>query len=277
MANAVVDRRGVLDPQVLEFAGGRLHALGADFDVAERTSWVAPGARGRQRQSAYLMVDDAAAVLIDCGPSVLEVVVLQQLGSLLASVERLTIVLTRSEFETTGNMAAIAEAFPVDAIYATGGTSNPFDGFELAADGAGGRGLKTTGLSRVRPGTSLAWSTDRALQALRAPLRMLACGWFFDDVTKTLFASDGFGYTIDRCDVGVEEAYRNLAARYWWLPGARTSGIVGALDAILAKYDVERIAPTHGCVIEGRDAVMQQAETFRGALRHAAQAEGERA
>jgi flavorubredoxin len=259
----------------LELVPGKLYGLGARAEVEGRTSWVAPQTSGRQRQNALLLLEGDEALLVDCGPASVSPEVVEQLDQLLPPSRELSIVLSRSEFETTGGVAAIARAFRVKAVYAAG-QSNPFDGFQMAAAPASG-GRRATGgpklvdvqLKRLAATDSVPMSSDRELQVQVAPLRMLACSWFYDTGTKTLFPSDFFGYTVDTPDISLEDAYRNLVARYWWLPGARTEHLLDAFDRVFDAYEIEIVAPTHGCVFQG-DAVLRERQRVRDMLAHAA-------
>lgn len=262
---------------VVEVVPGKLYSLGDDVEVGGGISWVDPAFRGRQRQSAYLLLGGDDAVLVDCGPALVSAKVVEQLRAVLPPGRELAIVLSRSEFETTGSLAAIASEVPIKAVYAAGYV-NPFDGFQLAAGPlsgaprAGDARLNDVALTRLPPTGAVPLGNGRALRVLNAPIRMLACSWFYDGGTRTLFPSDFFGYTVDSLDISVEDGFRNLAARYWWLPGARTTELVSALDRVFASLDVEIVAPTHGCLIQGADEVERQVQKVRDMLAHAAAA-----
>ena len=153
----------------------------------------------------------------------------------------------------------------------SGSRNNPFDGFEFAAAPArGARPVEQIAINRVPIGASVPLGGDRTLDVLEPPLRMLAASWVYEKMTRTLFASDVFGYTVDSPEVSVEEGYRNLAARYWWFPGARTEFLIDDLEAVFETHDIEVIAPSHGVIFAGRDEVARQRTLIREILEYAA-------
>jgi hypothetical protein len=46
-----------------------------------------------------------------------------------------------------------------------------------------------------------------------------------------------------------------MTTRYWWLAGARLDGVRRHLAGIFDEFDVVRIAPAFGCVLEGPEVV----------------------
>lgn len=253
---------------VIELVPGCLYALGASLELHGHTSWAAAAASGLQRSSCYLLLGDHQAVLIDTGPAVVRPCVMNQLRALLPQHPKLSVFLTRAEFETSGNLGAIAATFPLDAVY-TGGAANPFDGFELAMS-AQGRHLDQIPAHRIAAGDFIPIGPGRNLQVLTPSLRMLSAYWAYDTGSKALFPSDAFGYTVDSADVTADEAWRNLAARYWWLPGAQTEQMVDSLRNVFESREIEIIAPVHGCIFTGRTAVTRHYRLMRQLLTDAA-------
>lgn len=258
----------------LELVPKSLYALGGELEVTGMTSWVPDDVRGVQRNSCFLLLNSDEAMLIDCCPAVLRQTVIGQLESLLPPGMELSIFLTRAEYDTSGNIGAIAASLPVKAVYAASGIGskkgNPFDGFDFAlAPAQNARPFEEVSSERIPVGEAIPLGGDRRLEVITAPFRMLAAYWAFDTATGTLFPSDAFGYTIDSPDISVEEGFRNLASRYWWLPGARTDGIAQDLEAIFESRDVKIIAPVHGCIFVGRDEVARQRQRMQEMLAYA--------
>lgn len=247
----------------LELVPGSLYALGGDLEVNGWTSWAPDDVRGTQRCSCFLLLTSEEAMLIDCCPAVLRQTVIEQLKSILPADRDLSIFLTRAEYDTSGNIGAIAASLPVKAVYAASGIGsrkgNPFDGFDFAlAPAQNARPFAEIASERIPVGDAIPLGDGRRLEVVTAPFRVLAAYWAYDTGTGTLFPSDAFGYTIDTPDISVQEGFRNLASRYWWLPGARTERIAEDLDAIFASRDVQIIASVHGCIFVGRDEVERQ-------------------
>jgi flavorubredoxin len=98
-------------------------------------------------------------------------------------------------------------------------------------------------------------------------LRILPTYWLYDAATRTLFTSDAFGYCFVSAPDGsrltteddplpsVDDVRTFTQAKHWWLPGAKVAPVVADLEARFERFDVHRIAPGHGQVIEGQDAV----------------------
>jgi hypothetical protein len=61
-----------------------------------------------------------------------------------------------------------------------------------------------------------------------------------------------------------------IVCRFWWLPGARTQTLRRGIAEVFAKYEVEAIAPSFGCVIRVRDAVERHVRVMDELLESAA-------
>ncbi|MCA6112201.1 hypothetical protein [Bradyrhizobium cenepequi] len=177
----------------------------------------------------------------------------------------MSIFLSRSEYESVGNLAALLQHFSIEGVYA-GGVLSGLDGYGNIGFSQGNDAFE---IKRVASETTVALSERRSLSFFTPSLRMLSAYWCYDLQTKTLFPSDAFGYTIDSEDIEEGDAWQNLSARYWWLPGSDTAAIRQSLSDIFEKIEIERICPVHGCIISGRDKVFRHYELVQRMLRDA--------
>lgn len=262
------DQPRVATASAVEVVKGRLYAIGDAIELDGRVGWAPPEVRGWQGNNCYLLVEDDAALLIDTGPAVQETAILRQLDEVLGAGHPLSLFLSRSEMDSIGNAVAITNQRPVPMMY-TGGIINPFDAMDQIAIS----GLKKPPIGNLaapdRSNGNVDLGNGRELKVIPAPIRMLAAFWSYDTGTKTLFSADIFGQHVlptpgyrPVIDAGegattLEEFSHFVEARYWWLRGSHTHLFVDQLRKIFDEHDIERIAPIHGCVIEGKAAVAQ--------------------
>ena len=115
----------------------------------------------------------------------------------------------------------------------------------------------------------------RTLEVITPLLRTLSTRWFYDKRSATLFTSDAFSHyspgtpddtmvTSDREpdflaqgeSLG-EAVRRHHLAKYDWLAEADLRPIIDDIRQIFERRQVNRICPSRGMVIEGRDLVMR--------------------
>jgi flavorubredoxin len=129
--------------------------------------------------------------------------------------------------------------------------------------------------------------TSRSLGELRldflqgAVRQMLITQWVYEETSGCLFTSDFFGFRhakdadappiVDsaRNLPPVEVVAREIVARMNWMREAQYPGTIERLESLFTKYDVRMIAPVHGCVIVGREAVAAHLKLAVRALRMA--------
>lgn len=256
------------DHRSIEIVKGVLWSVGGSLAVnGDNTSWIGRGLSGKQRMGCFFLRDtNSSGVLIDTGPAILRSAVIDQVKQLVGRNGRLSVFLSRSEFESVGNLAALSQNFSIEGIYTGGVLSSRLDGFGNIGFSQGNEALQ---IKRVATETTVAVSQCRKLTFFTPSLRMLSAYWSYDQQTKALFPSDAFGYTIDSDDINERDAWKNLSARYWWLPGSKTSAIQQSLSAIFEKVEIEHICPAHGCIISGRNKVLRHYELVQQMLRDA--------
>ncbi|MEX2290294.1 MAG: hypothetical protein WD794_08225 [Mycobacteriales bacterium] len=257
---------------LVELVPDALYLLGSSIALDGRISWVPPEARGWQPSNCYVLLDDGHCLVVDPGPAVLGDVVVEQLQQLLPAGSPVSIFVTRAEPDTTGGIGAIARAFPVDRLYAGGGP-NPFDSFEAAGEVQFGDRRERIQLERMPAGFRMPVGPARDLQVIPPSLRLLATWWAYDAATATLFTSDSFTHTLNELADGPRrltaampaqqdptQVAGHLTSKFEWLRHAKTTTLLDGVRALFDEYDVGRIAPAHGLVLEGRDVVHQHVE-----------------
>ena len=266
----------------LELVAGKLHLLGASVPLDGRISWVPPEARGWQPINTYVLLEGEAVLVVDPGVYAHRTIIREQLATLVEPGRKLSIFLTRPEPDVTGNIGELASCYPVERLYAGGGP-NPFDAFESAnlMDPAS-RGNRIQ-MERMPAGYQMPLGEGRGVEVLRPAIRLLATFWGYDAATRTLFTSDSFGHTVqaspgdDRVlrsgapdQAGTATVKAHLLAKFGWLARAKTGSIVKNLDEMRGDRAIDRIAPGHGLVIEGREMVELHLDAVRAVLQELA-------
>ncbi len=257
---------------------GRLYLLGRSAELDGRISWVPPTARGWQPINAYVLIEGEAAMLIDPGVYAHRTTIRTQLEALVPRGRPISIFLTRPEPDVTGSIGEIASVYPIEKLYAGGGP-NPFDAFESAMliDPAS-RGNRIQ-MERMPPGYAMSIGPERGVEVLRPAIRLLATFWGYDAATATLFTSDTLGHTVQQhpddsriidetspAQADTAQIRAHLLAKFGWLAQAKTGAILRNLADIRARRDIQRIAPGHGLVIEGRAMVERHLDALQTVL-----------
>lgn len=264
-------------PEVVALVPDRLYLLGDSVELDGRISWVPERARGWQPMNCYVLREAGSVLVIDPGPAVFRETVADQLETIVAAGTPVSVLVTRAEPDTTGGLGEIARRFPVERLYAGGGP-NPFDSFEAIGelDTAGRR--ERIQLERTAAGFSVPVGPGRGVEILRPSIRLLATWWGYDEPTGTLFTSDAFGHTVQPRSDGPRlltgedppprpaEVVAHLGAKFGWLAHARTAVPRESTRDLFAGRAVTRIAPSHGLVIEGPQAVRAHLDAMDAAL-----------
>lgn len=257
-------------------------ALGGIYPLDDLVSWVPAGSRGFQPANCYLLGDGDHRLLVDSGLAIHETEVVAGLKELLGDAE-LSIFFTRGEMDCVSNLQSIATTFPLRRLY-TGGVTNPFDAFDdinrmalrsrreqIDQKGEGGDSMARTPEIEIAPG--------RVLEIESPLLRLLPTFWGWDAASGTIFTSDTFTHGVmatpedsrviddlSRDDTTEEQVRAHLLAKYEWIARASTRNL---RDWIADKFETlqpEVIAPSRGCVIQGRDVVKRHVELMLAVL-----------
>jgi flavorubredoxin len=261
--------------EALEILPGRLYRIGGIVRLDGTVTW-GPADGTYQPVSGYLILNADGALLVDTGVKAHEQLIRDQLRSVLSPGSRLSIFLTRAEYDCFGALTAVSADYKVEQIY-TGGTQNPFDAFEEVT-GFAEKWDQRLQLGRQAVGHSQVLDHGR-LEVLTPALRVLATFWGYHPTTKTLFTSDVFGHTSmpqetsrgligeDSVDTATVDSVRDhLLTRFFWLADANTSTMQQNLRAIFEQHDIEVIAPTHGCALVGKKVVRRHYDLLQEVL-----------
>lgn len=229
---------------------------------AENLSWVSPGFDGYDALSCYVFDASDEVIFVDAGAAVSRPAVTEALEQIAGSRRR-TAYVTRTEGENIGNLPDVLSRPGSRLLFGLGGGV-----LEWIHDADEENFIGRVELVPATNGTS--WSTESGLHFhwMDAPIKqMFLTQWAYEERTRTLFTSDMFAWhhlagpderpVVTWADAvppapAVAEA---IARRVNWLVGATFPARVELLESVFATYDVERLAPCHGSVIEGREAV----------------------
>jgi flavorubredoxin len=266
--------------RLAELVEGSLYLLGGSVEIADDLSWRAPRHNGRfERFNAYLVVEDEDAVLIETGVAANWELVRSQLSSLLSQGLNLrAIVSTRLEPDCLSNLSRIASTFDLEnvVVYAPGGL-NPLDFFDdlNTKELVERLGFQTRIL---RPGVTIELSLTRVLEVIVPELRTLSTAWIRDRATSTLFSSDIFtqysgqdpseklATDVTGPNLDENNFTEHFLTKFDWLPRADVHTMIPEVQTVYGGGEVERIAPTRGLVIEGRDLVRKNVEDMLSLL-----------
>jgi hypothetical protein len=269
-------------PTSLELAPGRLHALGGVVPVDGRISWFAESARGYTPLLCYLLTDDTGDLILDTSLPLLRDQIVGQLAALHPADKPLAMMLSRNpEFDSIGNAGIILTRFRTQRLISIFQAEpwlywQPNSGALPPDDRPADMVPEWIEIKRemeipVGPG-------GRTLKVLGAPLRLLSTFWGYDAATRTLFTSDAFGHNLLAApddswivdagnDTATHEQVRDhMLGKFDWLAHAHTEKLCDQLRELFTTYDVERIAPQFGRIIEGRDTVARHLGLVLSAL-----------
>lgn len=269
-------------PAPVELHGGRLFALTNPIEIDERLAWYPPSVRGYTSVNAYLLVEGTQAVMVDSGVTVHRDALIQQLRACLPG-ESLSLAFTRiGEYHAISNATAIAEQLPVEAVYAMFPSALDWLEYRPRAErpdsGSWAIGHAPENRLATAEGVPVG-PAGRRVHVMQNPVRLLPSQWFYDDGSRTLFSGNVFSHAwrsspagpwlVDDAAHGIEpeEVQQHLLARCWWMADAHgLDEIQRSLAEVFEMYDVQRIAPGFGCIIEGRQEVERHYELLQGAI-----------
>lgn len=267
------------DPAATPLVKEKLYLLGGVVEIDDRISWRNSQDRGLfEPFNVYLLKEGDDVLLVEGGVAINELAVSSQIASVLgdeAVIKRLAV--TRNEPDCISNIPSLARHWRLQTVH-TPGVMNPLDFFD---DVSSELQMLSFGVEQVpmRAGGMIRLGQTRRLDALQTPLRILSTIWYYDTGTKALFTSDVFSdeasrdglvKVVDRA-LGIEDVSRqmrdHLAVKFDWLRGGRIEPLIAGLESILNQNEIDILAPSRGCVIQGREAVDERIAALLRALR----------
>ena len=201
----------------------------------------------------YVMLNEGAPILIDCGSHIHRDSVMGQLNELIGDTVPEYLFLTHSELPHAGNIAAVAEKWPNIKVIVSNVMLPYIEVLPV---------LPLEQITQVVPGTKLTFP-NRTIEFVDALLKdQPGSHWIHDSRCGALFTGDGFGYFNEKAAIGqlgdsaefaisqqAFEQYHKIAFRFLrWIQPDR---LAIDLRKMFAKRNVQVIAPIHGNAIRG--------------------------
>jgi flavorubredoxin len=257
----------------VDLSDGRLWQLGSSVKLPAPISWLPTNTRGWEPVNAYLMLEDDGALLVDTGVRAHSGAVLRELVRLVGRDRPIDIFLTRFEQDCLGNVGQIFELANLRYVYAASAQMHPLEFFgEITAR----RTPEEIVAMFRRAQGAVQVGAERELEVVRTMLRILATTWAYDSATGTLFTSDSFGHVQGHSsdqriarpgETTPRQIRHHLLTKFDWAADMEdATAVANAVEDAFSKHTVRRIAPTHGCVIEGEDEVAWHVERVLDAL-----------
>lgn len=257
---------------------GTVTALGGLLPIDGRLSWIADGVEGYAPLHCYLIDTPGGPLLLDSGAPIHESFLLSQLDRHVPTEAELTLVLSRIvEFDSFGNAGTLIERYPVTQVFSQFPVLE-WVYYRHVHDGAGRAARPTwTPLQGGLP-IPAAGSDATVLEAIDAPVRLLATWWFYEPESRVLFTSDSFGHVpydtpddpgcVTEADdtTTYDQVRDHLLAKFDWVALADTAPIREQLRDIFETRPIDVIAPSYGRPIVGTALVERHHELMQEAL-----------
>lgn len=254
---------------VSEICPGRLFAIGGSIPVGGGVpSWMPEHASGWLPMQCYVLRDDDSAIIIDTGTTVHRDEIRAGLDALLPKPADVRVLMTRREPDCSLNLDWIVKDFGIPLV-SCGGDLNPLDFFASMDDASAEALITRTVEARfefIRADQLLTVGSFQ-VDVLRPAVRVLSGNWLYERSTRTLFCSDFWGFMMRPSpsapkaiapaggDITVDKIRDFTGTKFDWLRSIDTSPIIRELQETMERCPADRICPTYGCAIEGREAV----------------------
>lgn len=259
---------------VLELAPDRLYALGAAVPNDGAITWLPAGAGGHVPLNAYLLTEGRRGILVDTSFPVIEGAIVGQARGF--DLDEVEVVLTRNtEFDSVGNAEPLLAVWPVTRMY---GHFNPSEWIYFRSDTGPGDAAGLFEPVVFSDDQVLTLAPGRRVSVINARLKLLATAWLYDHATKVLFSSDTFSHALaatpgERIVTAADdrttqaEVHEHMMLKFDWLEGAETEPLRAFVDDVFRTYDVQTIAPSHGCILQGAEVVQRHRAMVDAVLR----------
>lgn len=265
------DSKAALPASVIEVVPGRLYAIGGGIASDQSVSWFPDQTIGWMPMQCYCLVDGDKTLLLDCGLPAHSEDVMRGIEALTAGRAAPNLLISYWEPGAIGELPALVKRFGIKEVITYAGL-NPFDFFENFEEAVAQSQLEARkGNAKpipLMPGEFYALGGLR-VEAISPALRVLLTTWYYEESTKSLFTADAFPMlpnstaprpyvTTPPASALTPDAMEHwLSVKFSWLTGAFCEEIVADLEQLVTRLDIERICPSIGAIIEGRDAVRQ--------------------
>lgn len=266
---------------ITELVPDRLYRIGCVVK-AQRLSWLPEDIEGYEPVSAYLLRDKDNAVFFEMGLPISRPAIEKAVSTLIGN-RRVYVDFSRNEADCIGNMGYILGTCKSPTLlYGTAGgilewINDPHVSELEVLNFLGRIPIESAknGETKKIGDLELTWMDAGSKM-------MLMTQWMFDKGTGCLFTSESFGWrhlasvnqpVIVNSATGlpsVDTVAREMVARMNWMRESEYQPYIDRFIAMFKQYDVQMIAPVHGCVIKGREAVAAHVELAVAAMKAAA-------
>lgn len=281
MTAASAARPIMLPRSVAQVVPGKLYAVGAAVPHTASVSWIEERAAGFTPVQCFVFLSEGRAMVMDCGLAVHAAEVGAGLDALLEGFSSPRLLISRWEPDAMGALPWLVERYRVPEVLSYAGL-NPLDFFEGFEDAVARSTVDaqagTAQLVPILPGDTIEHGAMR-IEAISPALRLLLTMWYYEASTRSLFTADAFTLLANplaarpfvarpaASELTSAAMQSCLRTKFDWLVGAHVEAIIADLEGIAGRYEIERICPTIGGIIEGRGAVRQAFEATIAALR----------
>ena len=270
-----------LPKSVSEIVPGMLYAIGGCLPADIPFSIFPRGFSGFLPIQCYAWCNGGDMLIIDTGIGCHIAQILEGLDYVreLHKPKRIRLLFSRRESDNIINFPVINERYPLEAVYCFGDI-DPYD-FFIVFDNASAESIiqSTSGRKLEVINASKEFTIgDLHINLVRTTLKLLTTFWVYEPVSKTMLTSDTFAFLTQEQDgpvaitrstdgMNVDAMMKYLEVKFDWLIETDTSELVRDMQRIADSYEIHRLCPCMGQIIEGTEAVKNAFATAIQALK----------